>query len=180
MQGERPETLLRDSRKEVALSQSFRSIHHFQHSLSSGHAFIIIKHHHIASFRQQHHQFMSYSATHIFAPVVEAQEAHPTSHQPCLASKWIRSSTTRSRRAVRSVLKISTYQTGVSTHVPVATRYTFNKSQEASRSLKMLTLIQICQFCYNNIKTTMNGLCPACRRVYNDEQIKWEAPSAEE
>lgn len=26
----------------------------------------------------------------------------------------------------------------------------------------------------------MNGLCPACRRPYDDKNIKWEAPSAEE
>ncbi|KAB8346355.1 hypothetical protein FH972_023398 [Carpinus fangiana] len=39
---------------------------------------------------------------------------------------------------------------------------------------------QICQFCYNNIKTTMNGLCPACRRVYDDKNIQWKVPSAEE
>ena len=40
--------------------------------------------------------------------------------------------------------------------------------------------LQICQFCYNNIKTTMNGLCPACRRPYDDKNVRWEAPSAEE
>ncbi|KAI9716733.1 MAG: transcriptional repressor general negative regulator of transcription subunit 4 [Chrysothrix sp. TS-e1954] len=39
---------------------------------------------------------------------------------------------------------------------------------------------QICQFCYNNIKTTMNGLCPACRRIYDDKNIQWKRVSAEE
>ncbi|KAF2837398.1 hypothetical protein M501DRAFT_1006501 [Patellaria atrata CBS 101060] len=39
---------------------------------------------------------------------------------------------------------------------------------------------QICQFCYNNIKTTMNGLCPACRRKYDDKNIEWKVVSAEE
>jgi len=86
--------------------------------------------HLLSSFRQQHHQFMSYSATHIFAPVVEAQEVQPTYHQPCLASRWIRSSTTRSPRAARSVSKISTYQTGVFTRVPAAIRYAYTISKE--------------------------------------------------
>ncbi|KAI9691020.1 MAG: transcriptional repressor general negative regulator of transcription subunit 4 [Bathelium mastoideum] len=39
---------------------------------------------------------------------------------------------------------------------------------------------QICQFCFNNIKTTMNGLCPACRRPYDDKTIEWKAVSPEE
>ncbi|KAF2670022.1 hypothetical protein BT63DRAFT_227961 [Microthyrium microscopicum] len=39
---------------------------------------------------------------------------------------------------------------------------------------------QICQFCYNNIKTTMNGLCPACRRPYDEKNIQYKAVSAEE
>ncbi|KAL7770186.1 hypothetical protein CFE70_000119 [Pyrenophora teres f. teres 0-1] len=33
------------------------------------------------------------------------------------------------------------------------------------------------QFCYNNIKTTMNGLCPACRRPYDDSTIEWKTIS---
>ncbi|KAF1946064.1 hypothetical protein EJ02DRAFT_450840 [Clathrospora elynae] len=39
---------------------------------------------------------------------------------------------------------------------------------------------QICQFCFNNIKTTMNGLCPACRRPYDDATIEWKTISPEE
>lgn len=39
---------------------------------------------------------------------------------------------------------------------------------------------QICQFCYNNIKTTMNGLCPACRRPYDEKNIQWKAVTQEE
>ncbi|KAK5113206.1 hypothetical protein LTR62_003542 [Meristemomyces frigidus] len=39
---------------------------------------------------------------------------------------------------------------------------------------------QICHFCWNNIKSTMNGLCPACRRPYNDENIQYKALSPEE
>lgn len=44
----------------------------------------------------------------------------------------------------------------------------------------VLTPCQICQFCYNNIKTTMNGLCPACRRPYDDSTIEWKTISPEE
>ncbi|KAL8670246.1 MAG: hypothetical protein Q9168_005198 [Polycauliona sp. 1 TL-2023] len=39
---------------------------------------------------------------------------------------------------------------------------------------------QICQFCYNNIKSNMNGLCPACRRVYDEKNIEWKIISPEE
>ncbi|KAL1594482.1 transcriptional repressor general negative regulator of transcription subunit 4 [Paraconiothyrium brasiliense] len=39
---------------------------------------------------------------------------------------------------------------------------------------------QICQFCYNNIKTNMNGLCPACRRVYDDSTIEFKTITPEE
>ncbi|KAK4984838.1 transcriptional repressor general negative regulator of transcription subunit 4 [Elasticomyces elasticus] len=39
---------------------------------------------------------------------------------------------------------------------------------------------QICQFCYNNIKTTMNSQCPACRRPYDDKTIEWKTFSQEE
>ncbi|MCJ1477771.1 transcriptional repressor general negative regulator of transcription subunit 4 [Lambiella insularis] len=39
---------------------------------------------------------------------------------------------------------------------------------------------QVCQFCYNNIKTNMNGLCPACRRPYDEKSIEWKIVSPEE
>ncbi|KAL9601486.1 MAG: hypothetical protein Q9179_002855 [Wetmoreana sp. 5 TL-2023] len=39
---------------------------------------------------------------------------------------------------------------------------------------------QVCQFCYNNIKNNMNGLCPACRRPYDDKNIEWKIISPEE
>ncbi|KAL8991772.1 MAG: hypothetical protein Q9169_007666 [Polycauliona sp. 2 TL-2023] len=39
---------------------------------------------------------------------------------------------------------------------------------------------QICQFCYNNIKSNMNGLCPACRRQYDEKNIEWKIISPEE
>ncbi|KAG8532875.1 uncharacterized protein KY384_002753 [Bacidia gigantensis] len=39
---------------------------------------------------------------------------------------------------------------------------------------------QVCQFCYNNIKNNMNGLCPACRRPYDDQSIEWKVVSQEE
>jgi CCR4-NOT transcription complex subunit 4 len=43
-----------------------------------------------------------------------------------------------------------------------------------------LTNVQICQFCYNNIKTTMNGLCPACRRPYDDKPHSFKNVTQEE
>ncbi|EME49444.1 hypothetical protein DOTSEDRAFT_119679 [Dothistroma septosporum NZE10] len=39
---------------------------------------------------------------------------------------------------------------------------------------------QICQFCYHNVKNNMNGLCPACRRPYNDNDIEWKVVTSEE
>ncbi|KAL9039460.1 MAG: hypothetical protein Q9180_002515, partial [Flavoplaca navasiana] len=39
---------------------------------------------------------------------------------------------------------------------------------------------QVCQFCYNNIKNNMNGLCPACRRPYDEKNIEWKIISPEE
>lgn len=39
---------------------------------------------------------------------------------------------------------------------------------------------QICQFCFNNIKNNMNGLCPACRRPYDDESIQFKVVTQEE
>ncbi|KAL7622294.1 transcriptional repressor general negative regulator of transcription subunit 4 [Parahypoxylon ruwenzoriense] len=39
---------------------------------------------------------------------------------------------------------------------------------------------QICQFCYNNLKNNLNGLCPACRRPYDEKDIKWKVITHEE
>ncbi|KAL3465987.1 putative CCR4-NOT core complex subunit Not4 [Aspergillus heterothallicus] len=40
---------------------------------------------------------------------------------------------------------------------------------------------QICQFCYNNIKThSEEGRCPNCRRVYDDSTIQYKVPDADE
>ncbi|MCJ1312275.1 transcriptional repressor general negative regulator of transcription subunit 4 [Agyrium rufum] len=39
---------------------------------------------------------------------------------------------------------------------------------------------QVCQFCFHNIKNNMNGLCPACRRPYDDKTIEWTVVSPEE
>ncbi|KAI0839841.1 hypothetical protein F5Y06DRAFT_286277 [Hypoxylon sp. FL0890] len=39
---------------------------------------------------------------------------------------------------------------------------------------------QICQFCYNNLKNNLNGLCPACRRPYDEKDIKWKVVTHEE
>lgn len=46
--------------------------------------------------------------------------------------------------------------------------------------LVILTAKQVCQFCYNNIKNNMNGLCPACRRTYDEKNIEWKIISPEE
>lgn len=41
---------------------------------------------------------------------------------------------------------------------------------------------QICQFCYNNIRQNpeLNGRCPGCRRLYDDESVEYKTLSSEE
>ncbi|KAI1504657.1 hypothetical protein F5X99DRAFT_405656 [Biscogniauxia marginata] len=39
---------------------------------------------------------------------------------------------------------------------------------------------QICQFCFNNLKNNLNGLCPACRRPYDEKDIQWKVVTHEE
>ncbi|VEU21253.1 DEKNAAC102168 [Brettanomyces naardenensis] len=41
---------------------------------------------------------------------------------------------------------------------------------------------QICQFCYNNIRTNpeLNGRCPACRRPYDDKNIEYTPVDADD
>lgn len=41
---------------------------------------------------------------------------------------------------------------------------------------------QICQFCYNNIRQNpeLNGRCPGCRRLYDDESVEYTKLTAEE
>ncbi|KAI1074184.1 hypothetical protein F5B20DRAFT_466966 [Whalleya microplaca] len=39
---------------------------------------------------------------------------------------------------------------------------------------------QICQFCFNNLKNNLSGLCPACRRPYDEKDIKWKVVTHEE
>lgn len=41
---------------------------------------------------------------------------------------------------------------------------------------------QICQFCYNNIRQNpeLNGRCPGCRRLYDDESVEYKTLTIEE
>lgn len=41
---------------------------------------------------------------------------------------------------------------------------------------------QICQFCYNNIRQNpeLNGRCPGCRRLYDDESVEYKTLTPEE
>ncbi|CAJ0861448.1 10026_t:CDS:10 [Entrophospora sp. SA101] len=39
---------------------------------------------------------------------------------------------------------------------------------------------QICRFCWHHIKEILNGLCPACRRVYSEQTIEFTPISPEE
>lgn len=39
---------------------------------------------------------------------------------------------------------------------------------------------QICRFCWNHIKEDLNSLCPACRRMYSNENVEFKPVSPEE
>ena len=40
---------------------------------------------------------------------------------------------------------------------------------------------QICQFCFNSLKTTYEkSTCPNCRRQYDDSTIQYKMPTSEE
>jgi hypothetical protein len=82
--------------------------------------------------------------------------------------------------AVRSVSRSSTCRTGTSGHAPAATRCAPSKAQPWPPAGTANMPRQICQFCFNNIKTTMNGLCPACRRPYDESTIEFKNITPEE
>lgn len=70
---------------------------------------------------------------------------------------------------------------GISDHVPAATRYARSTVAESHHRPPFLTaVLQVCQFCFNNIKNNMNGLCPACRRPYDEKTIEWKVVTSEE
>jgi hypothetical protein len=99
----------------------------------------------------------------------------------CLAYNRTSSSTMTRRNAAPSASRSSTCPTGTSDHALVATRCA--PLENSARPLTPSSANaprQICQFCYNNIKTNMNGLCPACRRVYDDSTIEFKTITPEE
>lgn len=76
---------------------------------------------------------------------------------------------------------------GISDPVPVDTRYAparrvpWPLPPTVARQLTFFfASIQVCQFCFNNIKSNMNGLCPACRRPYDEKTIQWKVVTPEE
>ena len=83
------------------------------------------------------------------------------------------------RRPALCVLKSSTSPTRASSLVLVATRFA-SRSNTLPWCDKTNKVLQICQFCYNNVKNNMNGLCPACRRPYNDKDIEYKVITPEE
>jgi CCR4-NOT transcription complex subunit 4 len=77
------------------------------------------------------------------------------------------------------VSKSSTSLTRASSLVLAATRFASHTSTTALCD-NANKVMQICQFCYNNVKNNMNGLCPACRRPYNDKDIEYKVITPEE
>lgn len=39
---------------------------------------------------------------------------------------------------------------------------------------------RVCRFCWHHIKEDLNGRCPACRRLYTEENVQWRPVTAEE
>lgn len=77
------------------------------------------------------------------------------------------------------VLKSSISQIETFDHVPVVTRYVLS-ILHGSGHVALTFAVQVCQFCFNNIKNNMNGLCPACRRPYDEKTIEWKVVTQEE
>lgn len=82
--------------------------------------------------------------------------------------------------AVPSASRSLTCPTRTSGHVHAATRYVTIVHSVKYARVSEAHASQICQFCFNNIKTTMNGLCPACRRPYDESTIEFKNITPEE
>ncbi|CAJ2505272.1 Uu.00g126660.m01.CDS01 [Anthostomella pinea] len=48
------------------------------------------------------------------------------------------------------------------------------------QQLNIASASQICQFCFNNLKNNLSGLCPACRRPYDEKDIEFKVVTHEE
>ena len=83
---------------------------------------------------------------------------------------------------VRSVSRSWISRTGTSIHAHAVIRYVAHRTQRTCSMETRLTSspVQVCQFCFNNIKNNMNGLCPACRRPYDEKTIQWKVVTQEE
>jgi hypothetical protein len=97
---------------------------------------------------------------------------------PCRGLSKISSSTTMRKRHVLSVLRSLISQIEAFGLASVVIRFVLlafiHNAPPANRPF------QICQFCYHNVRNNMNGLCPACRRPYDDANIEFRKPGPEE
>lgn len=103
-----------------------------------------------------------------------------TSLTSCPAYYRTSSSTMTRRSAARSVSRSSTCLIGTFAHALAVTRFATPRKFGEAPAAPANALFQICQFCFNNIKTTMNGLCPACRRPYDESTIEFKNITPEE
>lgn len=114
--------------------------------------------------------------------VCSANDSHRRATAPCAFTAW-RWVSGLTFVTVPSASRSSISQTGTFDHVPVATRYDLGPAYAIiTPSAHMLANVceQVCQFCFNNIKNNMNGLCPACRRPYDEKTIQWKVVTSEE
>lgn len=68
----------------------------------------------------------------------------------------------------------------MSLRLPGTTDRSLDPPLSASGHVALTFALQVCQFCFNNIKNNMNGLCPACRRPYDEKTIQWKVVTTEE
>ena len=101
-----------------------------------------------------------------------------TEPTPCRGPSKISSSTTMKKRHVLSVLRSSISQIEAFGLASVVIRFVLTAHPETLSPANKHS--QICQFCYHNVRNNMNGLCPACRRPYDDANIEFRKPGPEE
>lgn len=101
-----------------------------------------------------------------------------TEPTPCRGPSKISSSTTMRKRHALSVLKSLTFQ--IEAFGPASVVIRFVLTAHSAMLSPANKPSQICQFCYHNVRNNMNGLCPACRRPYDDANIEFRKPGPEE
>jgi len=94
------------------------------------------------------------------------------------------------RRTAPSAWRKSTLRTATSSRAHAVTRHVSRALLVASGLQYLINCrfgftcltsrAQICRFCWHHIKENLNGLCPACRRQYSENQVEFKPMTSEE